>query len=160
MSVFPPAQDVEKWQKNFSFYVHPVKGIIHRVLLAYICLDHSGKFMTRTWQAQSNFALIQDFNNFLAGCQHASQLDEVGATMPWPRHSLHYTGDEFLSIRVRISRDEAPHGWNIMQQWVEWTSLQVVLSSCPMYWAFSSLSGSLLFCSFLPKLMEFLGMVW
>lgn len=70
------------------------------------------------------------------------------------------TRDEFLAIRVRISRDEAPRGQNIMQQWVEWTSLQVVLSSCPMYWAFRSLSGSLLFCSFLPKLMEFLGMVW
>lgn len=52
---------------------------------------------------------------------------------------------------MRISREKVRHGQNITQQWVvwvewaEWTSLQVVLTGCPMYRAFSRLSGSLLF---------------
>jgi len=81
--------------------------------------------------------------------------------MTWNKinHSLNYTRDKFLSIHVRISREKVTRRQKVMQQWVtwvEWTSLQVALTSCPMYWAFSSLSGSLLPCSLLPKLVGFL----
>lgn len=73
--------------------------------------------------------------------------------MTWNKtnHSPSYTQDKFLPIHVRGRRDKVPHGQNIVQQWVawvKWTSLQVVLTGCSMYWAFSSLSGSLLFLLF------------